>query len=356
LRSSLSHFRIAGLTVTTGSVERDFIADGLAAGLERAQLERVSAAVGLKKRLVAPPGVTALDLCEDAARRLLSSLDVDASSIDAVIFVTQTPDHPQPNNASLLHGRLGLAKSVLSYDLSHGCSGWVYGLHQAALLCAHGGAARVLLCAGDTLSRLTNPADRSVDPIFGDAGSATLVERTGRSEPWHFEFGTDGSAAGLISVPAGGARLPASAGTRVEAADAAGHVRHSENIRMDGAGVMAFVLREVPSVIRSLIATAGWSRAEAVALHQANRFVLSSVLRAAGIDAASAPVDLSERFGNQSSCSVPMVIASSFAERIATGPVRLLACGFGVGMSWAGAAGVIGPCVFPPVRPIAPHA
>jgi len=194
LRSSLSNFRIAGLTVTTGSVERDFIADGLAAGLDRAQLERVSAAVGLKKRLIAPPGVTALDLCEDAARRLLAALDVDPSSIDAVVFVTQTPDHPQPNNASLLHGRLGLAKSVLSYDLNHGCSGWIYGLHQAALLCAHGGAARVLLCAGDTLSRLTNPADRSLDPIFGDAGSATLVERTGRSEPWHFEFGTDDEA------------------------------------------------------------------------------------------------------------------------------------------------------------------
>ncbi|MFM9000821.1 MAG: ketoacyl-ACP synthase III, partial [Opitutia bacterium] len=95
MRSSLSNFRLAGLTVTTGSVERDFIADGLAAGIDRAQLERVSTTVGLRKRLVAPPGVTALDLCEDAARRLFAALDVDPSSIDALIFVTQTPDHPQ---------------------------------------------------------------------------------------------------------------------------------------------------------------------------------------------------------------------------------------------------------------------
>ena len=355
MRSRLSNFRLAGLTVTTGSVERDFIADGVAAGIDRAQLERVSAAVGLRKRLVAPPDVTALDLCEDAARRLFAALDVDPSSIDALIFVTQTPDHPQPNNASLLHGRLGLPKSAMSFDLSHGCSGWVYGLHQAALLCAHGGAARVLLCAGDTLSRLTNPADRSIDPIFGDAGSAALIERTGISSPWHFDFGTDGAAAGLISVPAGGARQPSSERTRIESADADGHVRHAENLRMDGAGVMAFVLREVPGAVRSLMAEAGWTHADLCALHQANRFVLNAVIRAAQLDPSTVPVDLAERFGNQSSCSVPMVIVSAFGQRLASGPARLLACGFGVGMSWGAVAGVVGPCVCPPPLPFFRH-
>jgi len=351
LHSSLSHFRIAGLAVTTGSVERDFIADGLAAGLERAQLERVAAAVGLRRRLVAADGVTALDLCEDAARRLLDALEVDASSIDAVVFVTQTPDHPQPNNASLLHGRLGLSKAALSFDLSHGCSGWVYGLHQAALLCAHGGAARVLLCAGDTLSRLTNRDDRSIDPIFGDAGSAALVERTGLAEPWHFVFGTDGSGARLISVPAGGARLPVTESTCVVHRDPDGHARHDGNLRMDGAAVMAFALREVPGAVRSVLAAAGWERPDACAFHQANRFVLTSVVRAAGLDPATVPMDLAERFGNQSSCSVPTVLASALAARLAEGPVRLLACGFGVGLSWAAAAGVVGPAVCPPVLP-----
>jgi 3-oxoacyl-[acyl-carrier-protein] synthase-3 len=351
LRSSLSNFRIAGLTVTTGSVERDFIADGLAAGLDRSQLERVSAAVGLKRRLVAPPGVTALDLCEDAARRLLAALDVDPSSIDAVVFVTQTPDHPQPNNASLLHGRLGLPKSVLSYDLNHGCSGWIYGLHQAALLCAHGGAARVLLCAGDTLSRLTNPADRSVDPIFGDAGSATLVERTGRSEPWHFDFGTDGSGAHVISVPAGGARNPACETTRTLRLEADGHSRHDENLRMDGAAVMGFTLREVPASVRSVLAAAGWSAPEACAFHQANRFVLAALSKACGLDPAAVPMDLTERYGNLSSSSIPAVVAAAYGESLASRSLRLLACGYGVGLSWASAAGIVGPCVCPPMRP-----
>ena len=352
MRSSLSNFRIAGLTVTTGSVERDFIADGLAAGLDRAQLERVSAAVGLKKRLIAPPGVTALDLCEDAARRLLAALDVDPSSIDAVVFVTQTPDHPQPNNASLLHGRLGLSKSVLSYDLNHGCSGWIYGLHQAALLCAHGGAARVLLCAGDTLSRLTNPADRSVDPIFGDAGSATLVERTGRSEPWHFIFGTDGSRSDVIKVPAGGSRQPIDQGAMTPVLHSDGYLRCPANLCMDGAEVMAFTLREVPPMIKELKLLSGFQTPDALILHQANRFVVQTVARQCGASAIFVPSGVTEQFGNQSSASIPCALVLELGEKTFSSPLRTVAGAFGVGLSWAGFTGHVGPFPCVPVQKI----
>ena len=112
MHSSLSNIRLAGLAVTTGSVVRDFVADGLAAGLDQASLQRTAEAIGLRERRVAAHGITALDLCADATERLLSEMGLDASSIDAVIFVTQTPDHAQPNNASLLHGRLSLSKSA----------------------------------------------------------------------------------------------------------------------------------------------------------------------------------------------------------------------------------------------------
>ena len=228
MHSSITNVRLAGLAVSTGSQTRDFMADGLALGHDRVMLERTAQTIGLRQRKVAAPGITALDLCEDAARRLLDAAGLDPSSIDAVIFVTQTPDHSQPNNASLLHGRLGLATGAAAFDLSLGCSGWVYGLQQAALLCAHGGAARVLLCAGDTLSRLTNPGDRSTDPLFGDAGSATLIEKTGRSTPLHFVLGADGSGAEAIRVKQGGARQPA--GPLAERTDAEGNRTHDANL------------------------------------------------------------------------------------------------------------------------------
>ena len=336
MQSSLTHVRLAGIAVTVGSVVRDFQAEGLAAGQDPAQLARLAKAVGLRERRVAAPGVTALDLCADAAARLLDEAAVDATSLDAVIFVTQTADHPQPNNASLLHARLGLSKAAAAYDLSLGCSGWVYGLHQAAMLCG-AGAARVLVCAGDTLSRIIDPADPATAPLFGDAGSAILVEKTGEATSMHFVFGTDGTGASAIIVPTGGARQPEGAGP-------------SACLRMDGAAVYEFALREAPPAIAGVIKLAGWT-AESVdhlVLHQANRFVVSSVARKCGFPEAKVPVDLAEQFGNQSSASIPAAMAHACAAALQGNRRRLVACGFGVGFSWGAVALEAGPMVVAP--------
>lgn len=351
MHSSLSNIRLAGLAVTTGSIVRDFIADGLAAGVDRAALERAAQTIGLRERRVAAAGVTALDLCADAAERLLAEMGLDASSIDAVIFVTQTPDHAQPNNASLLHGRLGLSKSAPAYDLSLGCSGWVYGLHQAALLCAHGGAARVLLCAGDTLSRLTNPGDRSTDPLFGDAGSATLVEKTGRAAPWHFVLGADGTGAPAIIVKQGGARQPG--GPLNEKTDAEGNRRHDANLAMSGADVFSFTLREVPPALQSVLRHAGLSpeSLDALVLHQANRFILSTLAKKIGVAAERTPMGVVEKYGNQSSASIPCALIDGLGERLTAGPLKVAGCGFGVGLSWGAFAGELGPLAVASILP-----
>jgi 3-oxoacyl-[acyl-carrier-protein] synthase-3 len=351
MHTSLANIRIGGLAVTTGSVERDYVQDGLAVGLDRVSLERSGKAIGLNRRIIAKPEVTSLDLCADAAVRLIAEMGIDVSSIDAVVFVTQTPDHSQPNNASLLHGRLGLRNSVAAFELSMGCSGWVYGLQQAALLCAHGGAARVLLCAGDTLSRLTNPGDRSTDPLFGDAGSATIIEKTGRSAPFHFVLGADGSGAEAIIVPAGGARQPTSAATRVEAVDAEGNRHHAENLRMNGAEVFNFTLREVPMAVNAALKLAGWTPdgADALVLHQANRFILSTVGRKCGFPAEKTLMDTFGKYGNQSSASIPCALIDALGGRLESAPLKIVACGFGVGLSWGAFAGELGPLTVAPI-------
>jgi 3-oxoacyl-[acyl-carrier-protein] synthase-3 len=350
MHTSLSNIRVAGLAVTTGSILRDFIADGLAAGKDRAALERTAQTIGLRERRVAAPGLTALDLCADATLRLLAEMGLDATSIDAVIFVTQTPDHPQPNNASLLHGRLGLSKAAPAYDLSMGCSGWVTGFQQAALLCAHGGAARVLLCAGDTLSRLTNPGDRSTEPLFGDAGSATIVEKTGRSAPLHFILGADGAGAEAIIIKQGGARQPA--GPLAEHTDTEGNRTHAGNLVMDGADVFSFTLREVPGAIESVMRHAGYAPAstDALVLHQANRFILSTLAKKTGFTEAQTPMSVVEHFGNQSSASIPCALIHCLADRLEAGPLKVVGCGFGVGLSWGAFAGEIGPLIVAPIQ------
>jgi 3-oxoacyl-[acyl-carrier-protein] synthase-3 len=352
MQTTFASVRLAGLAVTTGPVERDFLADGLAAGQERASLERTAATVGLRRRLVVAPGQTALDLCADAAARLLAACPAEAALVDAVIFVTQTPDHGQPNNASLLHGRLGLPKTTAAFDLALGCSGWVQGLQQAGLLCAHGGARAVLLCAGDTLSRLTNPRDRATDPLFGDAGSATLVARADGAAPWCFAIGADGARARVIEVPAGGARAPFDPATMRAVTSAEGNARHPGNLHMDGAEVFNFSLREVPAAIAEVMGLAGWSEPEvdALVLHQANRFVVSSVARKCGFPAEKTPMDLVERFGNQSSASIPCALAEALGPTARVRPRRVVACGFGVGLAWGAVALPLGPLVVLPTQ------
>lgn len=356
MHSRLSNFRISGLAVTTGSEQCNYIADGLSQGVPLAQLERIAKTIGLGNRMVAAAHITALDLCEDAARRLLTEMNLDASSIDAVIFVTQTPDHSQPNNASLLHGRLGLSKSAFGFDIAMGCSGWVVGLHQAALLCAHGGLGRVLLCAGDTLSRLTNKKDRAIDPLFGDAGSATLIERTGQGLPMHFVIGADGKGASAIIVPAGGARKPYSTLTQIENVDDSGNVRHAENLQMDGAEVFNFSLREIPTAIQTVMRHAGYTVAstDALILHQANKFIVESVAQKVGFSKTQAPADVVGKFGNQSSASIPCAMVHSIGSALSQETVKIVGCGYGVGLSWAAFAGEVGPLTIIPIQAL-PH-
>lgn len=356
MHTSLAQVRLAGLAVTTGSVSRDFIADGLAAGLDRAVLERTAQTIGLRYRQIAAPGVTALDLCADAATRLLTAMGVEPATIDAVIFVTQTPDHPQPNNASLLHGRLGLATSAAAFDLSLGCSGWVYGLHQAALICAQGGARRVLLCAGDTLSRLTHPQDRSADPLFGDAGSAALIEKDAVGPAWHFELGADGQGAAHIIVPQGGARVPFASQPLTEIPDLDGNVRHAGNLAMQGGEVFNFSLRQAPPAVAAVMRHAQYTveTTAGLVLHQANRFVVTTVGRKCGFPLEKIPCGVVERFGNLSSASIPCALLEAYGDRLSRESLRLALCGFGVGWSWGAFAGEFGPLTVVPVQSFHP--
>lgn len=123
------------------------------------QIARIKKAIGLDKRHVVSDGTTSLDLCMAAANKLLGDSEVDKSLIDGVIFVTQTPDHFQPSNAAIVHGKLGLSTSAAAFDVSLGCSGYVYGLWLAHMMVQTGSCNNVLVLAGDTLSRCVNPRD-----------------------------------------------------------------------------------------------------------------------------------------------------------------------------------------------------
>lgn len=284
----------------------------------------VTAMTGVETRYWADPAQTAGDLCFTAADRLLETLGWARDSLDALILVTQTPDQRMPATACSLHGRLGLSQRCQAFDVALGCSGYVYGLWIAAAMLA-AGCKRILLLAGDTSSRMIDPTDRSTAMLFGDAGSASALEHAEGAEPIRFVLGTDGTGAHHLGIEGGGFRPPA------------GPVAN-DALTMDGAEVFAFTLRAVPALVRALLDDAGRTtdQVDVFALHQANRFMLRHVGKKLGVGPDRMPVNI-ERFGNTSSASIPLLLATDLAPRLLATPSDTLLAGFGVGFSWGAA-------------------
>jgi 3-oxoacyl-[acyl-carrier-protein] synthase-3 len=333
-----AHFKsscIKAISVATGEILRriDDEAENFAGSVE--QLERIKKTIGLNERRVASPGTTAADLCELAAVRLMEKTQLDRSKIDGLICVTQTPDHFQPCNAAILHGRLGLEKHCAAFDINLGCSGWVVGLYVAFLMVEAGGCERILLLAGDTMSKCVNPRDRAVAPLFGDAGSATLIER-GATNSW-FSLHTNGKGSQFIQIPCGGFRAPSSPETKTEIADEDGNVRCGENLQMNGGEVFNFSIMEEPPAIREILEFSGKSIEEIdwIVFHQANKYIIGNIARRLKAPMEKVPCGTVEKFGNQSSASIPATICSEISEQVRGGMQRMIFSGFGVGLSWA---------------------
>lgn len=341
--SKVSGVRIAGIASAVPERTRTAAED---MGEENA--ERISRTLGVRQRHIASSGLCASDLCHAAAERLLEELGWSRSSVDLLIFVSQTPDYRLPATSCTLQSRLGLATSCAAFDVGLGCSGYVYGLWLASHLIAGGGARRALLLAGDTISQIVSPQDRSVAPLFGDAGSATALERAEDGSPSFFELGTDGSGRDHLIIPAGGSRHPASNATQERTGREAGNFRSDQDLFMDGAEVFAFTLREVLPVIEAVLKQAGWS-AETVDFlvpHQANSFLLEHLRKRMRLPTEKMVVAM-EEYGNTSVASIPLALTHALTEPLRSRSLRLVLAGFGVGFSWGAVALTVGPLRMP---------
>jgi len=319
---------------------------GIVAGLDPADALKIGAGTGVLRRHVAPPGMCTSDLCFAAAEKLLGDLGWERDTIDAVIVVTQTPDYNQPATSCLLQHRLGLAKTCAAFDVNLGCSGYLYGLWLVSTLVAGGGARRALLLAGETANAFSDPKDRTVCFLFGDAGTATALESDPTAPPMYFELGTDGSGSTHLIVPGGGYRHPPSLETLKRVPGEDGVERDAHKIRMNGAEVFAFTLREVPPLISGVMTAAAWNmeQLDAFVPHQANLFMLQHLAKRMKIPKEKVVLTL-EEFGNTSSASVPLALTYGLHGPLRAGPVKTVMAGFGVGWSWGAAAATWGPMV-----------
>ena len=204
-QSVISGASLAGLVTSVPARTVNNVRDTSA--FTKDEVRKVVAMAGVTERHVVEPGTCSTDLCAAAAETLLAATGWARDSVDALIFVTQTPDYIMPSSSCVLQQRLGLATHCAAFDLGLGCSGYPYGLWLASMMIQAGGLRRVLLLHGETPTLYASEGDRSVSLLFGDAGSATAIQKAeGDVEPWSFVLHTDGG--GYQDLIVEGGRIP----------------------------------------------------------------------------------------------------------------------------------------------------
>ncbi|WP_077036114.1 ketoacyl-ACP synthase III [Pelomonas sp. KK5] len=333
------------MTTTTKIVDiAEYIPAGRLSNADLASLypawpaEKIFEKTGIQSRGIAAPDETAGDLAYGAAQNLFAQGVVKPGDIDFVILCTQAPDHILPTTACILQDRLGIPTSAGALDVNLGCSGYVYGLSLAKGLIETGAARCILLLTADTYSKYIHPMDKSVRTLFGDGATATALmpDETRQNSVGPFVFGTDGSGAKHLIVPAGGFRRPADDASAQEVTDASENVRSANHLYMNGAEVMAFTLREVPRSANDLLGKAGLvaDDIDYFVLHQANRFMLESLRKKLKISADRMPMHL-EAVGNTVSSTIPLTLHAMLKQGQLKSAKRLMLIGFGVGLSWS---------------------
>jgi len=307
-------------------------------GLEEKQ--KTIKLTGMLEYRKASPDICASDLCQRAAEILFSSMNFKQTDIDAVIFVTQTPDYRMPSTACILQSKLGCRQSTVAFDINLGCSGFIYGLYTAASFISGGGLSNVLLLCGDTQSKLSYEKDKNVCFIMGDAGTATLISRDHNASPINMVLMTDGNRYDKLIVPAGGFRNPSSDETREIKIQPDGGLRSKEHVYMEGMDIFNFSSVDVVNTIKEFLNKhqINIENIDYLVLHQANKFMTDKIARKLKFPSEKVLYSLGV-FGNTSCASIPLTIVHHFSKN-GRGTKRCILSGFGVGLSW-GVADVV---------------
>lgn len=300
------------------------------------EVESIINVTGVERVRIADENQTSSDMCFEAAQHLIKKEKLNRQTIDGLVFVSQTTDYILPATSIILQNRLGLSHETVCIDIHYGCSGYIYGLFQAALWINSGACNEVLVLAGDTTSKMINLKDKSLKMVFGDCGTATLV--TKGNSPIGFSIGSDGSGYDRLIVPAGGFRNPKSEKTRDLIIDEDNNGRTLENLYMDGMAIFNFAISNVHVNVNSLIEQMGWNKEEVnlFALHQANHYMVNYIRKKLKVDAEKVPMNVTN-YGNTGPATIPLLFSDKYSLNGAN-LGQVIMCGFGVGLSWGSTA------------------
>lgn len=331
LTSCIKGLKISGISTVVPKQSRNLLDDPELYGGNEKKIHRIISSSGFYKRRIVDPETTALDLCEQATHILLDGMQIKKETLDAVVFVTYTPDYVMPSNASIIHKRLGLSESCAIFDVSQGCAGYVYGLWISGMM-LQSGLKKVLLLVGDTFTKFEDMFVDHSAPIFGDAGTATLLEYDDKKDDIQFSIGSDGNGYDAIICENIGFRNPPTPSMFNEDGS------YQYNSKMDGLRVFNFAMEKVPPCVKEVLNNNKVNKDDIdyFVFHQANKFMIQTIMATLGIDLKKVPLDTLTEYGNQSCASIPAAICNQLKNEVSQNSLKLLLCGFGVGLSWAG--------------------
>ena len=265
--------------------------------------------IGVKYHAVKDEGFKSSDMCVKAFENLKKISDINVEDIECCIVVTQNPDFNIPHTSAIVHGKLDLPENCAAFDISLGCSGYVYGLSNIIAFMKSNGMKKGLLFTSDQYSDIIDENDKNTALLFGDAATVTLISEDATFAPIDFSFGTNGK-------------------------DFRELIRE-DKLYMNGRAVFSFTATTAPKHIQVLLAKNNLKdeNIEKYFLHQGSRYIVDTIRKRLKINESKVPFDIAE-YGNTVSSSIPIMLAKEKAS-LSKGNIVLSA--FGVGLSWASA-------------------
>lgn len=302
MKVTINKIKISGISACVPRQQRFFS--------DTPETVRITRSTGIHSVRIVEASQDAETLAVAAAANLLEKLNINQEELGALVWVSQSPSKPMPYGAARLARALGLSTHAAVLDIASGCAGYIQGILQGALMIQAGAASKVLVLAAEANSRIIHPDDASLAMLFGDAGTATLLEQG--TESMGFEMHHDGSGDAFLTTNAQGL------------------------LTMDGMEVFQFSIQRVPELLKSLCETHGLSikQVPLFAMHQANAFILQYIAKKMKLSEEQMPF-LADGFGNTGPASIPLLLCVlSEQQRL---PNQIVMAGFGIGLQWGGA-------------------
>lgn len=299
------------------------------------EIDKIIPTIGIERRRIARPGETCGDYAYTAAEKLISDLGWDKESIGLLIYCSAARDYILPDTSCVIQGKLGLPTSAMAFDMTMGCTGWIWGMISAMGIMQTGAIKRAILLNGNMSTGENAFTDKTTWPLFSDVGTATALEYDETAVDIHCELGTIGTKFDDVIIRDGGRRHPFTAES-LELHEYGLNIKRSNlNVEMKGMEVFSFGLKSAPKSIDAVLDFAGKTLddVDLIVFHQANYYLIKKIVKKAKLDPEKVPIAM-KNFGNIGPCCIPFTMITERAEMLRKGKHQILGNAFGIGMSW----------------------